>query len=94
MRVFVVGVVGYGLLVWGLYNGSYLFVLGQPWRVLRGLLPAFAVAIVVAFPCSRTIGSWAASIGLAAGALVFALVSLRETRRLLGQLDYYAFAAF
>jgi hypothetical protein len=94
VRVFAVGVIGYGLLVWGLYNSSYLFALGQPWWVLRALLPAVAVAVVVALVCSRTIGFWAASIGLAAGALVFALVSLYELRRLLARLDYYAFAAF
>ena len=48
----------------------------------------------VALVCSRTVGPWAASIGLASGGLVFALVSLRETRRVHHQLDYYAFAAF
>jgi hypothetical protein len=31
---------------------------------------------------------------LASGALAFALVSFREIRRVLGSLDYYAFAAF
>jgi hypothetical protein len=94
VRVFWIAVLGYGLLVWGLYSGSFLFALGRPWRVLWGLLPAVVVAIVVAFVCSRAIGSWAASIGLASGALAFALVSFREIRRVLGSLDYYAFAAF
>ena len=94
VRVYLVGVGGYGLLVWGLYNGSFLFALGRPWRVLRALLPAFAVAIAVAFVCSRAIAPWAASFGLLAGALVLALVSLLETHRLLGRLDYYSFAAF
>jgi hypothetical protein len=94
VRVFWVGTLGYGLLVWALYNGSYLFALGRPWQVLRGLLPGFAVAIVVAFTCSRVFAPWAASIGLAAGALAFALISLRELRRVLSDLDYYSFAAF
>jgi hypothetical protein len=94
VRVYAIATLGYALLVWGLYNGAFLFSLGRPWLVVRALGPGVVVALVLAFTLSRTVAPWAAVGGLAAGTFVFAVLSARATLRLLRDVDYHYFAAY
>ena len=92
--VYLLGLAGYVLLVYALFNGVFLFSLGRPWVVLRALGPAIAVATVLAFTLSRTVVYWAAVGGLVGGAAVFALLSAYNVRRVLSSVDFYYFAAY
>ncbi len=94
LRVYGFALSGYALLVWGLYNGTFLFSLGRPWLVLRALGPALLVGPLVSFTLSRTLEPWTAVCGLTAATLVFALLSTDAALRVLRQVDYHYFAAY
>src|SRR5207253_2279744 len=94
LRVYACALAGYALLVWALYSGLFLFAVGRHRLVLRGLVVGGFVSAGTGLALTRTGPAWTASIGLAAGALVFALLSAREAFRVIDRIDYYAFAAY
>jgi hypothetical protein len=92
--VFVAGAIGYALLAWGLLNALFLFSLSRPRLVIRAILPAVLASIAVGVPLSRVYEYWYGSAGLAAGGLVFALVSGWYVLRTLSRADYFYFSAY
>lgn len=94
LRVYALGLAGYALLVFGIFNSVFLFSLGRPWAVVRSLLPGVVVAAAVAFTLSRLYAYWTAAGGLVAGSLVFALLATAATTRTLRTVDYHYFAAY
>jgi hypothetical protein len=93
-QVYWVGAFGYALLVWALMNGVFFFCLSRPWFVLKSIVPALAINLVVGFVASRMGAYWLSAVGLAAGSLVFGILSSRFMRRVLGRLDYYYYSAY
>ena len=94
LRVYALGVVGYALLVYGVFSASFVFSVGRPWSVLAALVPSIAVAAVVAFTLSRLVVYWAAVGGLVAGTATFAILSALAARRILRAVDYFYYAAY
>lgn len=94
LDVYLLGLAGYALLVFGLFNGVFLFSVARPWLVLQALAPAIAVAVAVSFALSRLVVYWAAAGGLVAGCAVFALLSASSARRILRDIDFHYFAAY
>jgi hypothetical protein len=92
--VFAAGVAGYALLAWGLLNSLFLFSLGRARLVLRAVGPAVVASIAVGMVLSRVYEYWYSSVGLAAGGLVFALVSGWYVVQTLRRMDYFYFAAY
>ncbi|MDP9393616.1 MAG: hypothetical protein M3Q27_04845 [Actinomycetota bacterium] len=92
--VFAWGVIAYALLVLSLLNGVFLFSLSRPRLVVPALLVALVVNAVVGLYLSRTVDYWFAVVGLAAGCLVFALLTTAAALRVLRRLDYYYYSAF
>jgi len=84
---------GYGLLAWGLLNTSILFSLSEPSAVLRAILAGAVISVVLGLVLSRSLGYWYSVAGLAAGALVFALLSAAALFPMLRRTDYYLYAA-
>jgi hypothetical protein len=71
-----------------------LFSLARPRLVLRAALPALLVSAGVGIALSRIYDYWYSAAGLAAGALVFALISAWYAIRVLSRIDYYYYAAY
>lgn len=92
--VFVAGAIGYALLAWGLLNGLFLFSLSRPKLVLRAAAPALVASIAVGIALSRIYDYWYSAAGLAAGGLVFAVVSGWYALKVLSRADYYYYAAY
>ncbi len=92
--VFAWGATGYALLVLSLLNGVFLFSLSRPRLVVPPLVVALLVNAAVGWHLSRTIDYWFAVVGLAAGALVFAVLTTAAAIRVLRRLDYYYYSAF
>ncbi len=92
--VFVIGVVGYSLLVLALMNGVFFFALSRPWFVLKPIAAGLITSAVVGFALSRMGQYWLASVGMAAGAAVFAILTTRHAWRVLHDLDYYYYSAY
>jgi hypothetical protein len=93
-QVYWVGAVGYALLVWALMNGVFFFCLSRPWFVLKSIGPALVVNLLVGFVASRAGAYWMSACGLAAGALVFGIMSSRFMRRVMNRLDYFYYSAY
>jgi hypothetical protein len=93
-HVFFWGAVGYSLLVVGLMNGVFFFALSRPFFVLRPIIAAIVTSLVVGFVLSRTLDYWWSVAGMAAGALVFSILTSRYVIRVLKDLDYYYYSAY
>ncbi len=73
--VYAWGVIAYGLLVLSLLNGVFLFSLSRPRVVIQALLLALVVNAGLGWWLSRNVDYWFAVVGLAAGTLVFAVIT-------------------
>lgn len=93
-QVFYWGVLGYGLLVWGLMNGVFFFSLSRPRFALWSIGLATVINALVGFVLSRTLGYWHSVIGMVVGSLIFAVVTTRYALRVFGDLDYYYYSAY
>lgn len=87
-RIVVGGIIGYGLLLWGLMNNILLFTLSRPWVVVRAFCYAISVDALSAWWLSRTFGYWYSIVGLALGAFVFAALTTEAARKSLQSMDY------
>jgi hypothetical protein len=94
MRVFAVATVAYVIFMFALQNVLMLLTLSRVELVARAVAIALAVNIVVGFVCSRAIHYSAAVAGLLAGAIALAFFTARSMRGVLGELDYYYYAAY
>jgi hypothetical protein len=93
-NVFFWGATGYSLLVVGLMNGVFFFALSRPFFVLRPIIIAIVTSLVVGFVLSRVIDYWWSVAGMAAGSLVFSILTTRYVIRVLKNLDYYYYSAY
>lgn len=106
--VFISALIGYSILSVGLMNAIILFSLSQPEMVNRAISKAVITNICVGFLLSRWMSWWTefsngylwgikgysfAIIGLVAGSIVFMILSTKEVIKVLGNLDYYLYAA-
>jgi hypothetical protein len=94
LRVFWIGALGYGLLVLALMNGVFFFSLSRVAFVLRGLVLGLVVNVCVGAVLSRHLEFWWSVVGLVAGTLTFAVVTLVYAVRVVRRMDYYYFSAF
>lgn len=92
--VFAGGVVGYGLLVWGLLSAMLFFSLSRPGFVLKAIGLALAVNLTTGLVLSRVVSYEYSVIGLAAGSLVFGAMTSWYAVRVLNRLDYYYYSAY
>lgn len=107
--VFIIALAAYALLVIALMNALILFSLSQPSFVNRAIAYGLSVNIIVGFALSRWMSWWVdqaghtapfgidgysyAIIGLLAGSIVFLVLTFRGVQKVLGNLDYYLYAA-
>ena len=94
VRVFLVAVVAYGLLAFGLMNAVVLFFLSRPRAPLWGLAAGLVATVVVGGVASRAIAPWTSCFGLLAGTAAFALATSVATVRVVRRMDYYYYAAY
>lgn len=88
------GVAGYALLALGLANSTFLFSMGRPWHVVVAIAPGLATSVLVGGVLTSAGPYYHAVIGMAAGALVFALITARGARATLRRADYWGYAAY
>ncbi len=82
------GLLAYLLLAWAQFNSSFSLSLGQ-WRgPLGNVLVGAVVAVSAGLILVTTVGYQALGFGLAAGAGIYGLLSLRSTRRVFATADH------
>lgn len=92
--VFWVGTIAYVFVSVGLLNCLLLFSLNDPWPAVRAVAIALVADLLVGFLLSRQVHYAWASVGLLAGSLVFAWVSMRQAIAMLGRLDYMLYRSY
>lgn len=93
-NVFWMASLSYLFLNIGLLHVLFFFTLNKPSYALYSVVSALAVNFAVGFICSRVIAFEYATLGLLAGAVVFAVVSGLYAREFFHNLDYYYYSAF
>ncbi|MBO6524307.1 MAG: hypothetical protein JJ971_10810 [Balneolaceae bacterium] len=93
-KVFWMGSIGYVFLVFGLLNSLFFFTLNRAPFALYSIFGALVVNFAIGFLCSRLFGFEYATIGMLAGAFVFALVTGLRALHFFKHLDYYYYSAY
>lgn len=93
-RVFWAAAFGYFFLALGLYNCLFFFTLSRPEFAIRSIIAGLGVNVVVSLILSRWVQYDYGVGGLAAGSIVFALMTLNYARRFFDRLDFYYYAAY
>ena len=92
--LFVVGLLSYDLLAWGLFHAMFLITLSQPRMAISALLWGLVVTVLVGGGFSFFVAYYYVAIGIFMGAAVFLLATQWYTRRLWQHADYYYYASF
>lgn len=93
-KVFWMGSIGYIFLVYGLLNCLFFFTLNRAPFALYAILGALVVNFIIGFTCSRLFGFEYATVGMLAGAFVFALITGLRAKHFFKHLDYYYYSAY
>ena len=94
IKVFLVAVVAYTLLGFGLMNAVVLFFLSRPRGATRGLALGLVVTVVIGVAASRAFSQWTSAVGLLAGAAAFAAVTAVAAARVVRRMDYFYYSAY
>ena len=92
--VFAIAAVAYYFMAVALFNVLFFFTLAKPQLVLFSIAPALLVNLAVGFGVSRWFSYEYASLGLLAGAIVFALLSSVAAWDVFRRFDFYYYAAY
>jgi Putative exopolysaccharide Exporter (EPS-E) len=93
-RVFWIAVAAYVVYMFAMQNMLLLLTLQRVDLAARAVGIALCANVAVGFVCSRAMHYSLAVVGLLAGTIVLLLLTTRDTRRVLGELDYYYYAAY
>jgi hypothetical protein len=94
IRVFWLAAIAYAIFMLALQSILMLVILARVDLAVRAMAIAFAVNIAAGFVISRSVHYSGSVVGLLAGCIVLAVLGHRSVRRLLGDLDYYYYAAY
>lgn len=94
MRVFWIAAISYAIFMFALQNILMLMILSRADLAVRSIATSLVVNIIVGFVLSRSIHYSGSAGGLLAGSIALAILSYRQLRGVLGELDYNYYAAF
>ena len=94
IKVSLIGGLGYVFVAWGMLNSLYLFTLNKPTKPLQAIIWASIINIVVGLLMSRMISYEYSVVGMLAGSIVYAMLTLNSTLKFFRNLDYYYYAAY
>jgi len=94
LRVFWVAVISYAIFMFAMQNVLMLMTLSRADLAARAMAAALLVNFTAGWILSRSLNYSAAIFGLLAGSIVLAALAHRHLRQVLGELDYYYYAAF
>ena len=94
LTTFVLGLVGYGVMAWGIFNCMFMITLSRPGKAITAVSIAILITLAIGLPTSRLLGYHYSGIGMVAGSLAFTLFSARQLRQLWTRADYYYYASF
>jgi hypothetical protein len=94
IRVFWVAAISYAIFMYALQSVLMLMILSRADVAVKVMGTALLINFATGFLLSRAVDYSASVFGLLAGAIVLAILAHRSLRAVLGELDYYYYAAF
>jgi len=92
--VFVIGLVGYGMMAAGLFSCMFMITLSQPWAASSAVVSGIAVAVVTGLAFSNVLPYQYATLNVVAGGLALMLISRKRLWRILKDADYFYYTSF
>ena len=92
--IFLLGLVGYGIMAWGIFNSMFMITLSRPEQAIGAILIGILVTLAVGILLGALFSFRFSTIGMIAGSLAFAWVAHRRLDAMLQQADYYFYASF
>jgi hypothetical protein len=93
-QLFLFGLVGYGLMAWGLFQSMFMITLSRPWWVIQALTIGAIATFIVGVTIGLATTYVYAGIGIIIGNLLFLYFTQQHLTHLLDRADYYFFASF
>jgi hypothetical protein len=94
VTLFVMGLIGYGWMAWGIFNCMFLISLSQPGMAITAVLIAIVLTLFVGGVTSQLLTYEYSAVGMVVGNLAFAWLSTRQVRQVWQHADYYYYASF
>ncbi len=92
--LFALGLVGYGLMAWGLFQSMFMITLSRPWWVIQGLAMGTLTTFLVGIAAGLYSYYPYAGVGIILGNAVFLYMTRQRLNQLLARADYYFYASF
>ena len=92
--LFALGLVGYGLMAWALFQSMFMITLSRPWWVIQGLFMGTLTTFIVGIAIGLYTYYPYAGLGIIIGNLVFLYMTRQRLNQLLARADYYFYASF
>ena len=92
--VFLLGLIGYGVMAWGIFNCMFMITLSRPVKAIGAIIIGIIVTLIFGFPIGLIVSYSYAIAGMVVGSSVFAFVSNRWLKEMLSHADYFYYASF
>ena len=92
--IMLTGLVGYGLMAWGLFNCMFMITFSQPGLAVKSVLVGIVFSLAMGSVISLWWGYQFGVIGMIFGSTAFVIVSIASRNHLLEHADYYYYASF
>jgi hypothetical protein len=89
-----ISLIGYTLLLWGLFGCSFSVTVAHPWMAVRALFVATVIQFVCGTALAVFVGFEASLAGTIIGGVALILISRRTLAHLLDRVDYLLYQAF
>ena len=92
--IFVLGVIGYGLMAWGIFHCMFMISLSQPGKAITAVVVGIFITLLVGLAAGQWFTYPYGTLGMIAGSFAFALCANYQLRQMWRHADYYYYASF
>ena len=86
--------IGYSLLLWGLFGCSFSVTVAHPWLAVQALFAATLIELVFGLTLGIFVNFEASLVGTIAGGVALVLIGRKTLAHLLDRVDYLLYQAF
>jgi hypothetical protein len=94
VTIFGLGLIGYGLMAWGIFNCMFMITLSRPEKAIGAIIIGIIVTLTLGITISLVVSYHYGIAGMVAGSLAFALVASRRLQEIWRRADYFYYASF
>lgn len=92
--IFMMGLLGYGLMAWGIFNCMFMISLSQPGKAITAVVYGIFVTLLVGLTAAHFLTYQFGALGMITGSLTFAAYANYQLRQMWRHADYFYYASF